>query len=82
MEAIPLAANATADCAPTLVFHWITGFGLPVMITSHQRQQFTSMLWAALSEMLNISHHQTSTYHPEANGAVESLHPPPQARFT
>jgi hypothetical protein len=37
-------------------------------------QQFTSSLWFQLCEMLNISHKQTTAYHPESNGAVERLH--------
>jgi hypothetical protein len=29
---------------------------------------------AQLCEILHISHHQTTAYHPELNGAVERLH--------
>jgi hypothetical protein len=74
MEAIPLAATAAVDCALTLVFHWITHFGVPNTITCDRWLQFTSTLWAVLCEMLDISHHQTTAYHPEVNGAVERLH--------
>ncbi len=38
------------------------------------RPQFTSSIWSQLCEMLNIMHHQTTAYHPEANSAVKRLH--------
>jgi hypothetical protein len=73
MEAIPLAATAAVDCARALVFLWITHFGVPTTITSDRWLQFTSTLWAAPCEMLDILHHQTTAYHPKVNGAVERL---------
>jgi hypothetical protein len=48
MEAIPLAAIAAADCAWSLVCHWITHFGVPATTTSDQGQQLTSHMWDAL----------------------------------
>jgi hypothetical protein len=47
---------------------------VPETITSDRGPQFTSNLWFQLCEMLNISHKQTTAYHPEWNGAVERLH--------
>ncbi len=44
------------------------------MITSDLGPQFTSNVWSQLCEMLNITHRQTTAYHPETNGAVERLH--------
>ncbi len=61
---------AVEDCACTLVFHRITHFGVPAMITSDRGLQFTSALWAVLCEMLDISQHQTTTHHPEAKQCV------------
>jgi hypothetical protein len=74
MEAIPLSETSAAACTKVLTFSWISHFGVPEMITSDRGPQFSSNLWFQLCEMLNISHRQTTTYHPESNGAVERLH--------
>jgi transposase InsO family protein len=74
MEAIPRSETSVAACAKALTFTWISRFGLPKTITSDHGPQFTSNLWLQLCKMLNISHKQTTAYHPESNGAVERLH--------
>jgi hypothetical protein len=74
MEVIPLSDTSAAACAKALTFTWISRFGFPETITSDCGLQFTSNLWFKLCEMLNISHKQTTTYHPESNGAVKRLH--------
>jgi hypothetical protein len=42
MEAVPLPETSAAACVCTFVFSWITCFGVPKMITSDCRPQFTS----------------------------------------
>ncbi len=74
MEAVPLSKMSAAACAKALTFTWISRFGMPETITSDRGPQFTSNLWSQLCEMLNISHRQTTAYHPKSNGAVERLH--------
>jgi hypothetical protein len=66
--------TSAAACAKALTFTWISHFGVPKTITSDRGPQFTSNLWFQLCEMRNISHKQTTAYHPESNGAVERLH--------
>jgi hypothetical protein len=87
MEAIPLSDTSAAACAKALIFSWISHFGVPETITSDSGMQFTSNIWSKRCEMLHISHHQTTAFHPESNFAVERLHrhikdalrvPPPQ----
>jgi transposase InsO family protein len=73
MEALPLSDTSAAAFAKALTFSWISHFGVPEKITSDRGQQFTSNLWFKLCEMLNISHNQTTAYHPESNSAVKSL---------
>ncbi len=74
MEAIALSETSAAACTKALTFSWISHFGVPETITSDRGPQFTSNLWFQLCEMLNISHKQTTAYHPESNRAVERLH--------
>ena len=73
-EAVPLAAVSAADCAAGFFHGWVQRFGLPATITSDRGPQFASSLWSALCSLLNISHVQTTAYHPQANGAVERFH--------
>jgi hypothetical protein len=74
IEAIPLSEMSPAACATALTFTWISCFRVPETITSDCGPQFTSSLWFQLCKMLNISHKQTTAYHPESNGAVQKLH--------
>jgi hypothetical protein len=73
-EAIPIAATTTVDCANVLFQGWVSRFGVPAVITSDRRAQFTSSLWAALCSLLNIQDNQTTAYHPQSNGMVECFH--------
>jgi hypothetical protein len=74
MEAIPLSETSVAACAKALTLTWVSRFGVPETITSDREPQFTFNLWFQLCKMLNISHKQTTAYHPESNDAVERLH--------
>ncbi len=74
MEAVPISETSVAACAKALTFTWISCFGVPETITSDRGPQFTSNLWSQLCKMLNISHKQTTAYHPELNVSVERLH--------
>jgi hypothetical protein len=78
MEAVPLSETSMAACTKALTFTWISRFGVPKTITSDCGQQLTSKFWLQLCEMLNISHKQTTVYHPESNGAVKRLHRRPK----
>jgi len=73
-EAIPLSGTTAADCAAALFAGWIQRFGVPSRITSDRGAQFRSGLWAALCQLLNISHVKTTAYNPQVNGLVERCH--------
>jgi hypothetical protein len=74
MKAIPLSDTSAAVCAKALTFSRISRFGVPEKITSDHGQQITSNLCFKLCQMLNISHWQTTAYHPESSRAVKRLH--------
>ena len=62
------------SCARALLRHWITRHGVPTDITADRGRQFTSDLWKELNTLLGIQTHNTTAYHPMANGLVERLH--------
>lgn len=73
-EAFPISDTSAASCAHTLISGWVARFGVPESLTSDRGVQFTSALWKAVCAVLNISHHQTTAYHPQSNGLVERFH--------
>jgi hypothetical protein len=73
-EAIPLSGISAAECAAALFTGWIQRFRVPAYITPDRGTQFTSSLWAALCELLSITHIQTTAYHPQSNCLVERFH--------
>ena len=73
-EAIPLASIDTKSCARAFARNWIARFGVPGDMSSDRGAQFTSDLWASLSNLLGIQLHRTTAYHPQANGLVERFH--------
>lgn len=73
-EAIPMPDAKAVTCANALIRHWISRLGVPSDITSDRGPQFTSALWQQLHQLLGISAHNTTAFHPQANGLVERLH--------
>ena len=73
-EAIPLPDALASSCASALIQHWISRFGVPEDITSDRGAQFTSTLWKEVNMLLGTAIHNTTAYHPQANGMVERLH--------
>ena len=70
VEAVPLSATSMINCTQTL----FKGFGMPAVLTSDRRAQFTSAVWCAVCNLLGVVHITTTAYHPEGNGIVERLH--------
>ena len=66
--------DTDTSCARALVQSWVARFGVPMNLTSDRGAQFTSALWAELSEVLSIKNINTIAYHPQANGLVERFH--------
>jgi cleavage and polyadenylation specificity factor subunit 1 len=73
-EAFPLADITAVSCARAFIRGWVSRFGVPLNITSDRGRQFTSALWDAMAHSLGTQLHQTTSYHPQANGLVERLH--------
>ena len=69
-----MADTSAATCAKVLLEEWVARFGMPDIIMSDRGAQFTSSLWCAICSTLNISHQQTTAYHPQSNGLVGCFH--------
>ncbi|KAI2654876.1 Transposon Tf2-6 polyprotein [Labeo rohita] len=71
---IPLTKLPTAwDTAEILMEQVFRFYGIPEDIVSDRGPQFTSRLWNAFCEKMNINVSLTSGYHPQANGQAERL---------
>ena len=73
-EAIPLVDAQTTTCAKALALHRTARFGVPAELTSDRGSQFTSELWATLSQLNGTRLHRTTAYHPQSNGIVERFY--------
>ena len=72
--AIPIRDITAETVVDALSHGWIASFGIPKAITTDRGSQFNSSIWNQLLEAWGIEHHQTTAYHPEANGLVERMH--------
>ncbi len=63
-------AFETAEVLCNYVFRF---YGLPEDVVSDRGPQFTSRVWKAFCQKLNINVSLTSGYHPQSNGQVERL---------
>ena len=74
MEAVPLKEMTASMCAAAFMSSWVARFGVPATLTSDRGTQFSSATWQQLCACLGIQHIMTTSYHPQANGMVESVH--------
>ena len=66
--------NYTAETTSNSLINWISQYGVPEILISDRGSNFESMIFQNLVDKLGISKHRTSSYHPQANGAVERQH--------
>ena len=52
---------------------WVSRYGVPGKIVSGRGPQFISQLWRGVASLLGMVLHQTTVYHPQANGLVERM---------
>ena len=69
---IPTNAHETAEQTAELLFwHIFRLHGLPRSFVSDRDPRLCSAFWAELCARLDIRHHHTTAYHPQANGLAE-----------
>ena len=73
-EACPIPDISSSTVSHALINTWISRFGVPESLTSDRGSQFESSLWSHLMKFLGCNRHRTTSYHPQANGAVERFH--------
>jgi hypothetical protein len=69
--AIPIPDKAATTVARAFWSGWVANFGMPTDVLSDRGKEFTNQLWRDLSNLLG-----STSYHPQANGAVERFHRP------
>lgn len=71
IEAYPLPNQKAESVAKATVNNFISRFGCPSQIHTDQGSNFTSSLFQAICDLLNIAKTRTTPYHPSSNGQVE-----------
>jgi len=66
-----IAANTVAQA---FVHVWISHFAVPSTVTTDRGQQFESVFWSSLMNLLGCKRIRTTSYHPIANGMIEYFH--------
>jgi transposase InsO family protein len=72
--AIPIPDKAATTVERAFLSGWVANFGMPTDVLSDRGTEFTNQLWKDLSNLLGFNLHHTTSYHPQANGAVERFH--------
>lgn len=81
-EAIPLKDITSATVCEHLFSAWVSRFGCPDNIYTDRGAQFTSSLFKDMAKFLDAKLHNTTSYHPQANGMVERFHRTLKAALT
>ena len=72
--AVPIKDISAESVIDAFAHGWVASFGVPASITTDRGSQFSSAIWTQLMETWSIKLHQTTAYHPAANGLVERFH--------
>lgn len=72
-EAIPLR-KITAPTVVKALIKFFSTFGLPRIVQTDQGTNFLSGIFEQVLQLLSISHHVSSAFHPESQGVLERWH--------
>lgn len=71
--AIPMLNQTAIIVTRTFIDHFLTKFGSPKFLVSDNGKQFVSKIFEDLAKIYGFKHNRTTTYRPQANGAVERM---------
>ena len=72
--AVPMRDISAESVIEAFSYGWVSNYGIPSSITTDRGSQFLSAVWNQLMATWSIKTHQTTAYHPAANGLVERFH--------
>ncbi|VDH99564.1 Hypothetical predicted protein [Mytilus galloprovincialis] len=70
-EAFPVRSGTAAEIADVLHKEVFSRYGSPTSLVSDRGQGFMSKLVAAVTQIYNVKHYFTSSYHPQTNSVAE-----------
>ena len=73
MEAFPIPNHTAATVASTLVYGFISRFGIPQQIHSDQGREFEATIFTEVCKLLQIDKTRTAPWRPCSNGLVENF---------
>ena len=66
--------TCSSDIATKFIYeNIITIFGCPLTLISDQGTHFINKTIKTLTDQFQIDHHQSTSYHPRSNGAIEEF---------
>jgi hypothetical protein len=72
IEVVPLTDKTAETVTHAIITHLYNIHGIPDVIITDNGTEFVNNTTALVQELLQIDHHKTVPYHPEANGLVEN----------
>lgn len=73
-ECTPIGQQTEEVAASAMIKGWISRFGVPRILVTDSDPSFTGKLFQEICARLGIRSLQTTPYHPQGNGAIESFH--------
>ena len=73
MEAYPIPNHTAPTVASTLVYQFMSRFGIPQQIHSDQGREFEGLLFQEMCELLQVDKTRTTPWRPCSNGLVENF---------
>lgn len=74
VQFFPLKTKKSSEIIENLINGYILKYGFPEIILTDQGQEFNSKLMKDFEESFDIQGITTTSYHPQANGAIERMH--------